>query len=118
MILFKYINEPIPFNRDMANEIGIDYANDGKSIRYDPVRVEVDSWTESHQVVCNNRAKFGECLGNNDCTRCSECNDYESEIIEIRTPKQTYVFARYLYRQLGSVWTDWLDESYAITPAE
>lgn len=118
MIGFKYINEPLPFNREMANEIGIDYANDGKSIRIDPVRVEFNHWTEDHQIVCNSKANWGKCYGNNDCPRCSECNDYESETIEIRTKRHTYVFSRYLYRQLGSVWTDWLDESYAIAPAK
>ena len=118
MILFKYINEELPYNKELASEIGVDYANDGKSIRYDPIRVEVDSWTEDHQIVCDSKANWGECLGNEDCPRCSECNDYESETIEIRTPKHTYQFSRYLHRQLGSVWTNWLDESYAITPAK
>lgn len=121
-MMFKYINEALPYNKELASEIGVDYANDGKSIRYDPIRVEIDSWIEDHQMVCDSKANWGECicsgLAYEDCSRCTECNDYESETIEIRTPKHTYTFSRYLHRKIGSVWTNWLDESYAITPAK
>lgn len=116
MIGYKYINEPLPHNKEMANEIGIDYANDGKSIRYDPVRVEKDSWTIDYQRVhkpCNNPQEW-------DCQRCSENDGYDEETIVIRVKrnKHTYMFTRTRGHQIGSTWSNWYDESYSITPAK
>lgn len=111
MIGYKYIYEPIPYNRELDSEIGVDYANDGKSIRFDPIRVDVENWTEE----INN---IHDCISHGDCARCSSNEDFDREIIEIRVGNKSYEFVRTKSHQLGGVWSNWYDNTYAISPVK
>lgn len=99
--------EQLPYNRQLANEIGVDYANDGKSIRYDPIRVNVDSWTMNFNKM---HCEFSlEC--NHQCERCSENDGFDEEVISIETHKSVYEFRRVKGHQLGHIWSNWYDNS-------
>lgn len=112
MIQFRYF-DGIPFNREMSEIIGIDYANNKDSVRVDPIRVEIEEWTESVERVCPNS---NDC--NNDCQRCASNDGFDSEVIEFRANNKTFSFRRTKGHQLGHIWSSWYDESYAITPAK
>lgn len=112
---YEYINEELPYNKELASQIGIDYANDGKSIRIDPIRVEVESWTVEHRDVheCSNPNQW-------DCRRCASNQGYDSEFIEIRVLKnnKSFGFVRHKSHRLGGCWSNWYDDSYSIAPVE
>lgn len=113
MIRNEYINEELPFNREMNEVIGIDYANDGKTVRIDPIRCDIENWVETHEDV-------HDCIGNGQCERCANNNGFDSEYIEIRVkkPNKTFSFVRHKSHKLGGCWSNWYDNSYAITPAK
>lgn len=112
-MIFKYIDEELPYNKELDSQIGINYANNGKSIRYSSVDVEIDSWIEEHNDV-------HECESHGDCVRCANNNGFDSEFIEIHIVRKnkTFSFVRHKSHQLGGVWSNWYDNSYAITPAK
>lgn len=97
----------------MSNIIGIDYANDGKSVRLNPVEVEIDRWLEVYEEV-------HDCNSNGVCNRCANNNNFDREVIVIRVPRKnkTFSFVRTISHKLGSIWSNWYDNSYAITPAK
>lgn len=96
----RYIIEPLPYVKELDDEVGIQYNDD--CIEVNIKKFIVDEWVETTETV-------HDCVSNGDCKRCS-MNDkvmYHYLVINSIKGKTVHTFERHIADQLGSVWSNW-----------